>query len=158
MTAPNDPYAKLAELGLELPPPLPPVANYVGAVREGNLVFLSGQGPLDPKTGYKLGKVGAEFTAEQAYEHARIVGLNLLGVLHHELGSLTRVKRVVKVLGMVNAVPEFAMHPLVINGCSDLFGQVFGPEIGAHARSAIGVGSLPGNISVEIEAIVAVAD
>jgi len=155
-TSANDPYGRLEALGLELPPPPPPVANFVGAVRVGDLLFLSGQGPVSPVYGWKLGKVGADYTAAEGYDHARIVGLNLLGVLHHELGSLTHVTRVVKVLGMVNATPDFTAHPSVINGCSDLFAEVFGPEIGAHARSAVGVGSLPGNISVEIEAIFAV--
>ena len=151
-----DPYQRLKELGLELPVPLPPVANFVPSVREGNLVFLSGQGPLEPGSGMKTGKVGADVSAEQAYEHARLAGLLLLGVLHREFGTLGRVTRVVKVLGMVNALPDFTMHPKVINGCSDLFVAVFGKSAGAHARSAVGVGSLPGNITVEIEAIVAI--
>jgi enamine deaminase RidA (YjgF/YER057c/UK114 family) len=121
-------------------------------------MFLSGQGPFDPAVGWHLGKVGAEVSVDQAYGHARVAGLALLGVLHSELGNLNRVRRVVKLLGLVNAAPEFREHPQVINGCSDLFIAIFGQSIGAHARSAVGVGSLPGNITVEIEAIVAVAD
>jgi enamine deaminase RidA (YjgF/YER057c/UK114 family) len=158
MTELPDPYKRLSALGLDLPQAPTPVANFLAAVKVGNLLFLSGQGPFDARTGWKLGKVGSDFTAEQAYEHARIVGLNLLGVLHHELGSLNRVSRIVKVFGMVNAVDGFAMHPAVVNGCSDLFRAVFGDEVGAHARSAVGVGSLPGNISVEIEVVVAITD
>jgi enamine deaminase RidA (YjgF/YER057c/UK114 family) len=154
----HDPYLALKELGLELPPLPAPVANFVLAQREGQLLYLSGQGPRDPAGRIMLGKVGADFTAEQAYEHAKYVGLGLLSVIHHELGSLLRVRRVVKLLGMVNAVPDFTMHPQVINGCSDLFCRVFGTEIGRHARSAVGMGSLPANISVEIEAIVSVVD
>lgn len=158
MTDRPDPYANLIRLGLKLPPPPPPVANFVAAVRERDLVYLSGQGPCDGDGVWRLGKVGRDFTAKEAYDHARLVGLNLLAVLHAELGSLTRVRRIVKVLGMVNAVPDFAAHPQVMNGCSDLFMAVFGEEIGRHARSAVGMGSLPSNISVEIEAIVAVDD
>lgn len=158
MTSANDPYARLSELGLELPPPPPPVANFIGAVREGDLLFLSGQGPRAADGSWRLGKVGQEFDVQQGYDHARLVGLNLLAVIHAELGSLSRVRRVVKMLGMVNAVPDFTAHPMVINGCSDLFLSVFGPDVGTHARSAVGMGSLPGNISVEIELIVAVKD
>ena len=141
---------KLRQLGLELPKPGAPVANYVNAVRSGNLLFLAGKGP-----GAVKGKLGREFTAEQGYQHARAVGIALLAVIKAELGSLDHVKRVVKVLGMVNAVPEFTDHPKVINGCSDLFVEVFG-ERGKHARSAVGMGSLPMGIPVEIECIVEV--
>ncbi len=141
---------KLQELGIRLAPPSPPVANYVNAVRTGNLLFLAGKGP-----GAVKGKLGREFSVEQGYQHAREVGLALLAVMKGELGSLDRVKRVVKVLGMVNGVPEFADQPKVINGCSDLFVQVFG-ERGKHARSAVGMGSLPNGIPVEIEVIVEV--
>lgn len=146
--------SRLEELGLTLPPPPPPVANFVAALREGSLLYLSGQGPVFAG-GYHSGKVGADVTVEQAYDHARLVGLNLLSVIRQELGSLSRVRQVVKLLGMVNATPDFAMHPLVINGCSDLLVDLFG-ERGRHARSAIGVGSLPGQITVEIELIVAI--
>ncbi|HXM84051.1 MAG TPA: RidA family protein [Burkholderiales bacterium] len=141
---------RLKELGILLAPPSPPVANYVNAVRTGNLLFLAGKGP-----GAVKGKLGAEFTVEQGYQHARSVGLALLAVMKAELGSLDRVKRVVKLLGMVNGTPEFTDQPKVINGCSDLFVEVFGDK-GKHARSAVGMGSLPNGIPVEIEAIVEV--
>ncbi len=139
---------RLNELGIELPRVPAPMGNYVHAVRTGNLLFLAGKGP-----GGATGKVGAGITVEEAYHHAREVGLVLVAVMRQELGSLDRVSRIVKVLGMVNAGPEFAQQPAVINGCSDLFVEVFG-EKGRHARSAVGVGSLPGGIPVEIEAIV----
>jgi len=142
---------KLKELGIRLGPVTPPVANYVNAVRTGNLLFLAGKGPA----GGVAGIVGRDLTVEQAYGHARSVGLNLMAVMKDELGSLDRVKRIVKVLGMVNAVPGFPDQPKVINGCSDLFVEVFG-ERGRHARSAVGMGSLPNNIPVEIEVIVEV--
>lgn len=142
--------SKLKELGIRLGPATPPVANYVNAVRTGNLLFLAGKGP-----GSVTGIVGKDITVEQAYGHARSVGLNLMAVMKHELGSLDRVKRIVKVLGMVNAAPGFTDQPKVINGCSDLFVEVFG-ERGRHARSAVGMGSLPNNIPVEIEVIVEV--
>src|SRR5437762_7201471 len=141
---------RIKELKLELRPPSAPVANYVNAVRSGNRLCLAGKGPRGAK-----GKVGREFTIEQAYQHARAVGIDLLAVMRTELGSLDKVKRVVKVLGMVNAVPEFIDHPKVINGCSDLFVEVLG-EAGKHARSAVGMGSLPMGIPVEIECIVEV--
>jgi enamine deaminase RidA (YjgF/YER057c/UK114 family) len=147
---------RLKELGIDLGKVSAPVANYVNAVRAGNLLFLAGKGPR-PENGVRpSGKVGRDFTLEQAYRHARTVGIDLLAVMKDELGSLERVKRVVKVLGMVNAVPEFTDHPKVINGCSDLFVEVLG-ERGKHARSAVGMGSLPMGIPVEIECIVEVA-
>ncbi len=142
---------KLSEIEALLPPVPAPAGNYVHAVRTGNLLFLAGKGP------YLHGKVGADISKEQAYEAAREVGLILLAVMKQELGTLRKVKRVVKVLGMVNAVPEFTEHPAVINGCSDLFVEVFG-ENGRHTRSAVGMSSLPGGIPVEIEAIVEVED
>ena len=148
--------ARLKELNIDLRPVSAPVANYVNAVRAGNLLFLSGKGPWSEKAGVRpKGKLGREYTVEQGYQHARSVALDVLAVLRSELGSLDRVKRVVKVLGMVNAVPEFEDHPKVINGCSDLLVQVFG-ERGKHARSAVGMGSLPMGIPVEIECIVEV--
>jgi len=147
---------RLKELGIELAPVSAPVANYVNAVRAGNLLFLAGKGPRAGKDGKRpSGKVGRDYTVEQAYAHARTVGMDLLAVMRAELGSLDKVKRVVKVLGMVNAVPEFVDHPKVINGCSDLFVEVLG-ERGKHARSAVGMGSLPMGIPVEIECIVEV--
>ena len=142
---------KLKELGITLAPVTPPVANYVNAVRTGNLLYLAGKGPAAGVTGI----VGKEISVEQAYGHARTTGLNLMAVMRDELGSLDRVKRIVKVLGMVNAVPGFGEQPKVINGCSDLFVELFG-ERGKHARSAVGMGSLPNNIPVEIEVIVEV--
>jgi enamine deaminase RidA (YjgF/YER057c/UK114 family) len=147
---------RLKELKIDLGHVSAPVANYVNAVRTGNLLFLAGKGPRPDATGKRpQGKVGREYSVEQAYQHARSVGLDLLAVMRAELGSLDKVQRVVKVLGMVNAVPEFQDHPAVINGCSDLFVQVFG-ERGKHARSAVGMGSLPLGIPVEIECIVEV--
>jgi enamine deaminase RidA (YjgF/YER057c/UK114 family) len=149
------PYDRLAQLGLTLPPPPKPVATYVPFVIEGNMLYLSGQGPLEADGRTHTGKVGADVTVEEAYAHARATGLNMLAILHDALGDLGRVRRVVKILGMVNAVPTFGDHPKVINGCSDLMVAVFG-EAGRHARSAVGLGSLPNNITVEIEAIVAI--
>jgi len=147
---------RLRQLGIDLGTVSAPVANYVNAVRTGNLLFLAGKGPRAVDGKRPQGKVGREYTAEQAYQHARTVGMDLLAVMRAELGSLDRVKRVVKVLGMVNAVPEFQDHPKVINGCSDLFVEVLG-DAGKHARSAVGMGSLPMGIPVEIEVIVEVA-
>jgi enamine deaminase RidA (YjgF/YER057c/UK114 family) len=147
---------RVEELNVEIGAVSAPVANYVNAVRTGNLLFLSGKGPRPGQDGKRAkGKVGREYTVEQGYQHARSVGLDLIAVMRAELGSLDRVKRVVKVLGMVNAVPEFEDQPKVINGCSDLFVEVFG-ERGRHARSAVGMGSLPMGIPVEIECIVEV--
>ncbi len=143
---------RLKELGLTLPELSDPVANYVHAVRTGNLLFLAGKGP----TGV-AGKVGKEFSEQEGYEWAKQVGLLLLAVMRRELGSLDRVARVVKILGFVNAAPDFQRHPQVINGCSDLLVSVFG-ERGRHARTALGAGSLPFQIPVEIEAVVEVSD
>ena len=142
---------RLADLGIELPPVPAPAGNYVHAVRTGNLLYLSGKGP-----GKATGKVGGGISVEDAYRHARETGLILIAAMRRELGSLDRVNRIVKVLGMVNAVPDFGQQPKVINGCSDLFVEVFG-EKGRHARSAVGMGSLPGGIPVEIEVIVEVS-
>jgi enamine deaminase RidA (YjgF/YER057c/UK114 family) len=150
------PYERLRELGLELMTPAVPLANYVPYVLSGSFLYLSGQGPRRPDGSLHTGKVGAQVGIEEAYLHARTTGLNLLSVAHMALGDLGRVRRVVKLLGMVNAVPEFMDHPQVINGASDLFVSVFG-DAGRHARSAVGMGSLPGNISVEVEAILEVA-
>jgi len=120
----------------------------------GNLLFLSGQGPVEPDNYKHQGKVGETVTTEEAYQHARLTGINLLAVIHEALGDLGRVKQVVKLLGMVNASHEFCDHPKVINGCSDLLVSIFGSQ-GIHARSAVGFASLPDQITVEIEAIVA---
>ena len=148
---------RLKELGIEIVKPTSPMANYVNAVRTGNLLYLAGKGPGLPGKPLPVGKVGRDMTVEQAYQHARETGLSLIAVMKAELGDLDRVKRIVKVLGMVNAVPEFGNQPEVINGCSDLFVEVFGDR-GKHARSAVGMGSLPRGIPVEIEVIVEVED
>ncbi len=149
------PYDRLKELGLELPTAASPMANYVPFQLVNGFLYLSGQGPRQADGTMATGKVGAEVTTEQAYQHAQQTGLNLLAVAHLALGDLARIKHVVKVLGMVNAIPTFGDHPKVINGCSDLFVNVLG-DAGRHARSAVGMGSLPGNIPVEIEAIMQV--
>jgi enamine deaminase RidA (YjgF/YER057c/UK114 family) len=147
--------SRLKELKIELPPVPKPGGNYVHAVRTGNLLFLAGKGPSNPDGSVPKGKVGRDVSTEEGYRHARSVGLVLLAVMKDNLGSLDRVRRVVKVLGMVNSAPEFSEQPSVINGCSDLFVEVFG-EKGRHARSAVGMGALPGGITVEIEVIVEV--
>jgi enamine deaminase RidA (YjgF/YER057c/UK114 family) len=147
--------SKLKEMGLELPAPGKPVANYVSAVRTGNLVFLSGHGPYREDGTMITGKVGADITLEEGYEAAKRVALVLLSSLKREIGDLEKVKRVVKLLGMVNCTPDFGDQPKVINGASDLFVEIFGDR-GKHARSAVGMGSLPMGISVEIEMIVEV--
>ena len=147
---------RLKELNLQLAAVTPPVANYVNAVRAGNLLFLAGKGPRADAHGCRpTGKVGRDFTVEQAYQCARTVGLDLLAVMRHELGSLDKVKRVVKVLGMVLSDQGFDRQPAVINGASDLFVKVFGDR-GKHARSAVGMYALPFNITTEIEMIVEV--
>jgi enamine deaminase RidA (YjgF/YER057c/UK114 family) len=141
---------RLAELGLTFPKLPDPAGNYVHSKRVGDLLYLSGKGP-----GRVKGKLGADLTAEEGYKHARTVGLVLVAAMSDALdGNLDRVKDIVKVLGMVNATPEFGDHPKVINGCSDLFVEIFG-ERGRHARSAVGMNSLPNGIPVEIEVIVA---
>ncbi|WP_394706028.1 RidA family protein [uncultured Martelella sp.] len=148
---------RLATLGIEIPPAQPPIANFAAFKQEGNILYLSGQGPSEKDGSQHYGKVGGDVSVEDAYKHARLTGLNLLAVMQDALGDLDRIKHVVKILGMVNAAPDFTRHPAVINGCSDLFIEVFG-EAGIHARSAVGLGSLPNNITVEIEAIVALKD
>lgn len=148
---------RLKELGIELTQPTSPMASYVNAVRTGNLLYLAGKGPGLPGKPLPVGKLGREFSIEQGYGFARDTGLSILAVLKAELGDLDRVKRIVKVLGMVNATSEYGSQPEVINGCSDLFVDVFGDR-GRHARSAVGVGSLPRGIPVEIEVIVEIED
>jgi enamine deaminase RidA (YjgF/YER057c/UK114 family) len=145
--------ARLAELKLELPPAPKPVAVYRTLVVVENMAYVSGHGPLKPDKSMICGKVGADLDVAAGQNAARQVGLAILATLRSELGSLDRVKRLVKVLGMVNSTPEFKEHPAVINGCSELFAAVWGSEHGVGARSAVGMGSLPGNIAVEIEAI-----
>lgn len=148
------PEQKLEQLGIKLEAPGVPGGNYVPYVITGNLLFLSGKGwPVRDASVQPVPKVGCEISLEDAYKDARTVGIGLIGVMKDALGDLSRVKRVVKVLGMVNAVPDFTQQPQVINGCSDLFVEVFGDK-GRHARSAVGMGSLPRGFSVEIEAVV----
>ena len=150
--------ARLEELGIELPDRPAPVANYVPGVRTGNLIYLSGIGPAERADGTSpVGKVGKDLTAEQGYEAARLTGLNIISRMKGETGDLDKVKRVVKMLGMVNSDPSFNRQPAVINGCSDLLVEVFG-EKGRHARSAVGMSSLPNDIPVEIEVIIEVED
>lgn len=149
--------ARIKELGITLPNPPKPMGNYVPGVRTGNLLFLSGHGPIRIEGNPSArGKVGRDLSTEDAYKVAREVGINLLGSARALLGSLDRVKRVVKVLGMVNAVESFGEQPKVINGFSDLMVEVFG-DSGRHARSAVGMGSLPAGIPVEIEMILEVS-
>ncbi len=147
--------ANLKEHGIELPPAPDPAGNYVRAVRSGNLIFMAGAGPTRPDGSRISGKVPSQIDIPKAQEAARLTGLNLLASLRGELGSLDKVKRIVKVFGMVNADPDFERHPDVINGFSDLMVEVFGDK-GRHARSAVGLGSLPFQIAVEIEMVVEV--
>jgi len=148
---------RLKDLGFELPPAPRPVGNYVGGVRVGDLLFMSGLGPRRGDGSSITGKLGAGLTVEQGYDAARVVGLNMLANVRAVLGSLDRVQRVVKVLGMVNCTPEFAEMPKVINGFSDLFVEVFGEERGRGARSAVGMAALPGQIAVEVEMVLEVS-
>src|SRR5438093_10069730 len=145
--------ARLKELNLELPPPPKPAGVYKPVVVVGNMAYVSGHGPLKADGTMMTGRVGADVDKQGGYNAAKQVGLTILTTLRSQLGSLNRVKRLVKTLGMVNATPDFKEHPAVINGYSDLMKQVFGDDNGVGARSAVGMGSLPGNISVEIEAI-----
>lgn len=149
--------AKAAELGLDLSAPGAPMANYVPAVRSGDLVFLSGHGPARPDGGFVTGKVGDGLSVEQGYDAARLTTINLLASLRAEIGSLDKVSRIVKLLCMVNCPPDFGQQPQVANGASDLLVELFG-EAGRHARSAVGMASLPAGIAVEIEMIVQVTD
>jgi enamine deaminase RidA (YjgF/YER057c/UK114 family) len=144
---------RLASLDLELPPPPPKGGVYKSVVIHSNTAYVSGHGPYLPDGSYLSGKVGADVSLDEGRHAARQVGLAMLATLRRDLGSLDRVVRVIKLLGMVNATPDFDAHPSVINGCSELFAEVFGEDAGIGARSAVGMGSLPGNISVEIEAI-----
>ena len=151
----SDPEVRLKELGIVLPEPTAPVANYVKAVRSGDLVFLSGHGPYRSDGTLVTGKLGRDLTIEEGYEAARLTGIALLSSLKMEIGDLGRVRRIVKVFGMVNADPSFTDQPKVINGCSDLLVEIFG-ERGRHARAAVGMASLPVGIAVEIEMVVEV--
>ena len=146
---------KLAQMGLSLPTPAAPAGNYIGAVRVGNLLFVSGHGPRRQGESYITGKVGRDLTTEQAYEAAKIVMLNCLASVKREIGDLDRVKRIVKLLGMVNCTEDFTEQPKVINGASDLLVALYG-EAGRHARSAVGMQQLPMSIPVEIEMVIEV--
>lgn len=148
---------RLAELGLELPPVPTPAANFLTCRRAGSLLFLSGQGPRTAGGKVSVGLLGRDCSVERGYADARQIGLQILATLKHVLGSLDGVERVVKIFGMVNAEPGFTDHPQVINGCSDLLVEVLGDK-GRHARSAVGMSSLPAGMTVEIEAIVLVAE
>lgn len=152
-----DPEARLAELGITLPSPPAPVANYVRSVHADKFVFLAGHGPLQDDGTYVTGKIGLDLTVEEGYEAARLTGLALLASLKAEIGDLKRVERIVKAVGMVNATDEFTEQPNVINGFSDLMVEVFGDR-GRHARSAVGMASLPIGIAVEIEMVVQLRD
>ncbi len=152
-----DPELKLQELNIALPEPPQPVANYVNGVRAGNLIFLAGKGPKRADGTEMTGKLGLDITIEEGYEGARLAAINQLAVLKNMLGNLNKVKRIVKVLGFVNSDPSFTDQPRAVNGFSDLMVNVFG-ENGKHARSAIGVASLPRGQAIEIECVVEVAD
>jgi len=147
------PEERIKELSLQLPPPPKPAGVYKPVVVVGNMVYVSGHGPLKPDGTMMTGRVGADIDKQGGYDAAKQVGLTILTTLRTQLGSLNRIKRLVKTLGMVNSTADFKEHPAVINGYSDLMKQVFGDDNGVGARSAVGMGSLPGNISVEIEAI-----
>jgi len=150
-----DVEVRIDSLGITLQEPPPPVANYVNTVRTGNLVYTAGKGPTTVEGKLVTGKVGVDLSVEEGYEAARLVAIAQLGALKAEIGDMNKVVRIVKVLGMVNCNADFTQQPEVINGFSDLMVQVFG-ERGKHARSAVGMGSLPRNIAVEIEMIVEV--
>ncbi len=151
------PEAKLKELGLQLPTPPTPIASYVPWRRAGQLLYLSGQGPRDDAGKISIGRLGRDCSVERGYADARRVGLQLLATIRTAIGSLDHVEAVIKLLGMVNAEPDFGDQPKVINGCSDLLVEVLG-ERGKHARSAVGMGSLPNGMTVEVEAIILVKD
>ena len=148
---------KIKSLGLSLPEPKDPVGSYVASKVVGNLLFISGKGPLKNDGNYIKGKLGYDLTIEQGYEAARITAINLISTVKASVGDLKKVKRVLKVTGMVNAAPNFTDHPKVVNGCSDLIVKVFGDR-GKHTRAAVGMGSLPSNIAVEIDMILEVMD
>jgi enamine deaminase RidA (YjgF/YER057c/UK114 family) len=148
---------RLLELGIDLPPAPKPVGTYVGGVRVGNLLFMSGCGPRRNDGSVVTGKLGLDLSIEQGYDAARVVGLNMLAAIRGVVGSLDRVERVVKVLGMVNCSPQFADMPKVINGFSDLFVELLGTDRGRGARSAVGMAALPGQIAVEVEMVLEVS-
>lgn len=146
---------KIAELGIALPPPTTPMGNYVPSLRIGNLIYLSGVVARDANQGLMTGKLGGGYTVEEGYQAARSCALQILANLEREAGDLDLIVRIVKVSGMVNATPDFTEPPAVVNGCSDMLVEILG-ERGRHTRSAFGVASLPGGVSVEVEAIVEV--
>ena len=150
---PSKPEVRIQELHLTLPSPPKPIAKYKPAVQAGNMLYVSGHGPLKVDGKMITGRVGADLTMEQGKEAARVVGLAILATVRNTIGSLDKVKRLIKTLGMVNATPDFKDQPLVINGFSELMAEVFGDDAGVGARSAVGMGSLPANIPVEIECI-----
>jgi enamine deaminase RidA (YjgF/YER057c/UK114 family) len=154
-TQAQTPEEKIKSAGYDLPPVSKPIANYVKYVRTGNLIFLSGHGPSRADGTNITGKLGADLTIEQGYEAAKVTTLSLLATLKDAIGDLTKVKRIVKVNGYVNCLPNFTDHPKVINGCSDFLVLVFGDK-GRHARAAMGMVALPNNIAVEIEMVVEV--
>jgi enamine deaminase RidA (YjgF/YER057c/UK114 family) len=153
----QDAETNLKEKGITLIPPPSPIANYINAVRVGNLLYLSGRGPWKPDGTYITGKVGKDLTIEQGYAAARLTAISHLSVIKTELGSLNKVKRIVKVLGMVNCTEDFKDQPKVINGYSDLMVEIFGDR-GKHARSAVGMNALPLGMAVEIEVIVEIEE
>ena len=147
------PEERLHELGLEIPEVPPAVANYVGAVQAGSLLFVAGHGPFKDGKPTFIGKLGRDLNVEEGKQSAQLVALNMLATIKDEIGDLDRIKRVVKLLVLVNSDPEFGDQPQVANGASDLLVEIFGEERGKHARSAVGMGALPFGISVEIEGI-----
>ena len=149
--------ARLKELKIELPKIPAPIGNFLPYRRVGQLLYLSGQGPRNTAGEISVGRLGKDCTVERAYSDARQIGLQMLATIRQAIGSLDHVEAIVKLLGMVNAEPEFGEHPKVINGCSDLLVEVFGDQ-GKHARSAVGMGSLPNRMTVEIEAIIQIKD
>ena len=144
---------QFAALNLQLPPAPKPLGVYKPCIQHGNLLYLSGHGPVQPDANLIIGRVGEELNMEEGKAAAKQVGLTMLATIRANIGSFNKIKRVVKVLGMVNCTPEFTKHPYIINGCSELFAAVWGSDNGVGARSAVGMGSLPDNIPVEIEAI-----
>lgn len=149
----HDVHARFLSLGLVLPPAPAPAGVYKPCLQVGNLLWVSGHGPVLPDGSLLVGRVGRDMDADAGKQAARQVGLTILATLLAKIGDLGRIGRVVKVLGMVNATEDFARHPYVINGCSELFVEIWGPDAGVGVRSAVGMGSLPGNIPVEIEAV-----
>lgn len=147
------PESTFAQLGLSLPPAPTPLGVYKPYLIDGKYLYVSGHGPVQDDKSLIIGRIGEDMDIEQGKLAARQVGLTILSTIRTHLGSLDRVKRVIKVLGMVNCTPEFEKHPFIINGCSELFAKVWGEDNGIGVRSAVGMGSLPDNIPVEIEAL-----